>query len=95
MGKLILTVEDTFSILGRGLVIVAHKTESFVDFKIGDSIKVENPDQTLLETKIKGIEFLCRPKFRVETIAFSIESEINEDQVQKNADIWLLENKAD
>lgn len=90
--KKILTVEDTFMIQGRGLVITSKKTDEFVDFKVGDSIKIENPDQTFVETKIKGIELLCRPKFRNELISFTIESEIKKEQVQIGAKIWLLEN---
>jgi hypothetical protein len=48
----ILTVDETFQIQGRGLVIVGRKTSDFVDFKIEDSIEIENPDKTFVETKV-------------------------------------------
>lgn len=90
--KKILTIEDTFMIEGRGPTILAKKTNEFVDFKIGDLIKIENSYQTFIETKVKGIDFFCRPKFRTELISFLIESGITKEQVQIGANIWLVED---
>jgi len=96
----ILTVEDIFSIQGRGLVIVGRKTETFVDFKIGDLIEIENPDETVIRTKVKGLEFISRINLnensaqsndRLNLIGFLIEDGIEKSLISKEAIIWLLD----
>ncbi|HEX8637948.1 MAG TPA: hypothetical protein VF692_07800 [Pyrinomonadaceae bacterium] len=95
----ILTVDDTFLIQGRGLVILGRKVDGFVDFNTGDSIEIENPDGTIVNTKVKGIEFVCRRNFdetsndfdeKLKLISFLVENEVKKSHIAKNAFVWLL-----
>jgi hypothetical protein len=90
----ILIVEDSFLIRRRGVVIVAHRTPDFIDFKVGDSIEIENPDKTTVVSKVAGIEFLSGKPFEDKKISFLAEDLTRKDQAQKNAGIRLLENRS-
>lgn len=94
MSRKILTVEDTFLIQGRGLIIVARPTDEFTDFKLGDSIQIENPDKTFIVSKIKAIDILCVRPFDDKRFSFVVGSEIKKEQIHKNASISLLENES-
>jgi hypothetical protein len=95
----ILTVDETFLIQGRGLVIVGRKTNEFVNFKTGDTIELETAGESFLKTKIVGLEFVCRRNFDENSkdfydklIGFMVEKEIKQTRISKGANIWLLDN---
>ncbi|MDQ3798871.1 MAG: hypothetical protein M3384_05435 [Acidobacteriota bacterium] len=94
MNGKILIVEDSFLIRRRGVVIVARRTPDFIDFKVGDSIEIENPDKTIVVSKVSGMEFLSGKSFEDKKISFLAEDLTRKDQVQKNAGIRLLENRS-
>lgn len=48
-------VKDRFLITGRGLILVPGLINKITT--IGDCIKIVTPDQTIIETTIRGISF--------------------------------------
>lgn len=58
----ILTVEDTFLISGRGLVITGWE-EDYPQVKGGDLIEILRPDKTKITSTIIGIEMIKRNCF--------------------------------
>jgi hypothetical protein len=58
MARKLFTVEDTFTIRGRGTVLVPGLVpESDERFRIGDSLRLVHPDGSELVVAISGIEF--------------------------------------
>ena len=59
MPRVLLTVEDTFTIEGRGVVLLP-KLEPIDDerFAAGDAIRIRRPDGTDLDTVMQGLEFM-------------------------------------
>ena len=58
--KKILTIEETFLITGRGLVVTGWPVESDARARMGDMVEIVRPDKTRLTTQIAGIEMICR-----------------------------------
>lgn len=59
MPRVVLTVEDSFAIDGRGVVLLPG-LEPIGDevFRAGDPIRIRRPDGTDLDTTMHGVEFL-------------------------------------
>jgi translation elongation factor EF-Tu-like GTPase len=84
-------VESTFSISGRGLVIVPEKPESDFLIRVGTELELRTPDGRSLKTHITGVELLkplpgqgpCR-------LAFPITRDIGKDDVPVGTEIWYL-----
>jgi hypothetical protein len=57
MRRKILTVEETFKITGRGLIIVGEFDFNSVTIKIGNAIIIVRPNGEELNLFIKGLEF--------------------------------------
>ena len=59
MARRLFTVEDTFSIRGRGLVLVPGIVpEGDERFRVGDRITLRRPDGSSIDTQIGGLELL-------------------------------------
>ena len=50
------TVEDVFTIRGRGVVLHGLPIEQYNLFKVGDKVTIRRPDGSLLQSVIRGIE---------------------------------------
>jgi hypothetical protein len=50
------TVEDTFTIRGRGLVIHGIRFDQHHLFKAGDRLSIQRPDGSEVEAVIQGVE---------------------------------------
>jgi translation elongation factor EF-Tu-like GTPase len=58
--KKIITIEETFLIPGRGLVVTGREDEDNAEAQMGDTVEILRPDKTKLKTQIIGIEMICR-----------------------------------
>jgi hypothetical protein len=59
MARRLLTVEDTFAIRGRGLVLVPGIIpEGDERFRVGDRITLRRPGGSSVDTQIGGLELL-------------------------------------
>jgi hypothetical protein len=60
MTRRLLTVESTFEITGRGLVLVPGIVpEGDEHFRVGDPIQLKTPHGIIVETTIGGLGLLC------------------------------------
>jgi translation elongation factor EF-Tu-like GTPase len=86
------TVEDTFSISGRGCVVVPAVPRSSLDFRLRaqDPIQLRTPDGRVLDTYVAGIEMICGPKV-VDPIAFLLPENVTQQDVPKGTEIWLIQ----
>ncbi len=60
MIRKLMTVEDTFKITGRGLILVGKFNDEIDKLKIGDPIIVVTPKKEKLGLTIKGVELITR-----------------------------------
>jgi len=84
MALLLMTVEDTFDIRGRGLVLVPGVSHD-VACRVQDWIEVRRPNGTSLSTRIAGIEGIGVPVQRV----LCLPPEIRKTDVPIGSEIWL------
>src|SRR5437867_3855605 len=56
MTEPLFTVESTFTIRGRGLVIEGFKLEQYPLFNVGDVILIHRPDGSQVQALIQGVE---------------------------------------
>ncbi|KIC90276.1 hypothetical protein [Flavihumibacter solisilvae] len=73
-------VEDTFMITDRGLTL----TPGFGDqkVKVGDKIKIVRPDNTIVETIIRGISFGDH--------SILVGKELLKEDVPIDSEVWLI-----
>ena len=57
-----LTVEDTFLIAGRGLIVAGELTDAEHGFKIGARVTIVRPDGSRLGGKVRGTD-VSGPRF--------------------------------
>lgn len=93
---LLSTVEDTFSISGRGCVLVPAVPRSSLDFRLRakDPIQLRTPDGRILDTYVAGIEMLCGPAVK-DQMAFLLPKNVTEQDVPKGTEIWLPQGSSD
>jgi hypothetical protein len=100
MARQLFTVTDTFSVPGRGIVLIPGISPVGNErFRVGDALLLKRPDGTELITDIGGLEFLTPnpnheltvmltqlPKNDVPagTGVWSVDREHTEDQTQPN-----------
>ena len=82
-------VESTFSISGRGLVIVPEKPESDFLIRVGTELELRTPDGRSLNTHITGVEFL-KPRTGPCGMALLITRDIGKDDVPAGTEIWYF-----
>lgn len=73
-------VQDRFMITGRGLILVPGLGDKKAS--INDTIKIVRPDNSIIETKIKGISFSLNRDILVE-------SNLTKDDVPIGSEVWL------
>ena len=59
----VITVEDTFLITGRGLVIAGQKENDLVEIKVGGAVEILRTDGTAISSQIIGIDMINRRGF--------------------------------
>jgi hypothetical protein len=84
-------VEHTFSITGRGVVVVPALPRPDLDFRlrVKSLIQLRSPDGRIQDTYIAGVELLCGPKVKGR-LAFLLPQEIEKQSVPKGTEIWLV-----
>ena len=73
-------VQDKFLITGRGLILVPGLGDKKAT--VGDPIKIVTPDQTVIETTIRGIGF---NEFR----DILVGKDLTKDDVPIGSEVWL------
>jgi len=73
-------VQDKFLITGRGLILVPGLGDKKAT--VGDPIKIIKPDQTVIETTIRGIGF---NEFR----DILVGKELTKDDIPIGSEVWL------
>ena len=73
-------VQDRFLITGRGLILVPGLGGKKAT--VGDSIKIVKPDQTIIETTIRGIGF---NEFR----DILVGNDLTKNDVPIGSEVWL------
>lgn len=73
-------VEDHFLVTGRGLVLVPGLRDKKAN--VGDSIKIVRPDQTTIETIIRGIGW---NEFR----DILVGNDLTKNDVPIGSEVWL------
>jgi translation elongation factor EF-Tu-like GTPase len=76
------TVENIFLITYRGLVVTSGPKNRIV--RIGDRIQLILPDKSVIQTKIKGLEFH-------ENWAALLEKGLRKEDVPIGTEVWLLD----
>lgn len=92
MEEKLLEVEDVFMMKRRGLVITGLCENNASNLKVGDKIKIERPDKTVVFTNVLGIEgffFNIKDVDRHRRIAFIV-SDTEKNDVPKNSIIFLI-----
>ncbi len=51
------TVDEVFTIEGRGTVICGFKADQYSQLKVGDELVLQRPDGTSLATNVTGVEY--------------------------------------
>jgi len=82
-GTYLFTVEATFMITGRGLVLYPGFGDN--PARTGSKIKLIRPDQSIIETQIKGVSFSGNHDILVE-------GKIKKEDVPIGTEVWLQEN---
>ena len=89
MARCLFTVEDTFSIKGRGLVpvpgIVPQGEERF---RVGDSIIIRRPDGSHLESTIGGIEMISVTPPRPKNDVVILLKNLSKEDVPIGSEVW-------
>lgn len=73
-------VQDRFLVTGRGLILIPGLGDK--NANTGDPIKIVKPDQTIVETTIRGIGF---NEFR----DILVGSDLTKDDVPIGSEVWL------
>ena len=94
MKRKIITVKDTFLIQGRGLGVTGCKEDDSAKIRIGNTVEILRPNNTIIEAQILGIETICNRKDiskirEVENIGFLLKDLLKND-VPKGSIINLL-----
>jgi translation elongation factor EF-Tu-like GTPase len=90
VARLLITVEDTFIIQGRGLVPVPGLIPVGNErFKVGDPLLLKRPDGHELLTSIGGLE-LSTPNPRHEVGILL--KDMSKEDVPKGTEIWSVDN---
>jgi hypothetical protein len=84
MSRHLFTVEDTFTIKGRGTVLVPGIVpEGEERFRIGDALRLRRPDGSEVEATIDGIDF-----FNVPHGAYPIVIRLPKSDVALGTEVW-------
>jgi hypothetical protein len=76
------TVENTFMVTGRGLILTAGLRNKII--QTGNRIKLILPDKSEIETKIRGIDFW-------ENFSILIGEDLQKKDVPIGTEVWLCD----
>jgi hypothetical protein len=57
MSRCQFTVEEVFTVMGRGIALVGFPPEQYDFFRVGDQVELKRPDGSVLYTTIVGVEY--------------------------------------
>jgi translation elongation factor EF-Tu-like GTPase len=86
-------VENTFSVTGRGLVLVPAECAEDFRIRVGTPIQLRTPEGHTRDTHITGVEFLCGLKedgTKFSRIAILITRDITKQDAPSGTEIWYL-----
>jgi hypothetical protein len=87
-------IEDMFKISGRGLVITPELSDSLdpnLKLYVGEAIQLRAPGGLVVETKIRGIEFLRTiVRHKASKIGLLLPTDADHQLLSKGMEIWLL-----
>jgi len=83
-------VEDTFTVTGRGCVIIPAVPRPDCNFRLRakDPIQLRTPDGRVIDTCIASIELVCGPAVKCRMV-FLLPHGITKTDVPKGTEIWL------
>jgi len=89
MPRCLCTVEDTFSIKGRGLVVVPGIVPVGEErFRVGDHLLLKRPDGTSISTTIGALEILSpNPRGGIAVLL----NEFSKEDVPVGTEVWSAE----
>jgi hypothetical protein len=90
MARLLFTVEDIWTIRGRGIVISPGLVPQGDErFRLGDRLELHRPDGSVIVTKIEGWDLFHRgPNGEIEVL---LEKSITKDQVPIGTEVWSVD----
>jgi hypothetical protein len=89
MRRKILTVEDTFKIKGRGLILAGgFDFNSSIGLRLGDEIIVVQSDGAELKLLVKEIPFICRTGSPPKHFSFSV-GEVEKELVPIGSEVFI------
>lgn len=57
MPEPLFTVDDTFTIRGRGIVLLGITADQYnTSIRMGDAVSIQRPDGTIVPAKVSGLE---------------------------------------
>lgn len=91
--KLILEIEDTFMIRGRGLVVVGAVIKDSPTYRSGDEVVVVKPDGLEHKTRINGVEMFhthtCTPQHVPQNVGILLKT-LTKEEVQKGDKLYKV-----
>lgn len=91
MARKLLTVEDSFEIRHRGLILVPGIVpEGDERFKIGEPIILKKPDGSSIETKIGGLEIFTTPPRHLDDFGIMIMGMAKGD-IPIGTEVWSVD----
>ena len=85
------TVEDTFLIPGRGLIVTGELENAEHNFRARTSVKIVRPDGTEIFTVIRGIDISCGSEVNQTKIGVLLEA-ITKSDVPIGSKITIVEH---
>lgn len=86
------TVQQVFTIYGRGIALVGFVAEYYKSFHFGDRIEVKRPDGSVVCAEIKGVEYPPSVKplgKRPENTRYGVIVDLPIEEVPMGSEVWL------
>lgn len=89
--KKLLTVEDSFLIKERGLILAGYLDDTEIIYKTGDKIKIVCPDGKEIYSEIAGIPIINRNCFsdKDSNAGILVRGVFDKDKVSKDSIVYL------
>jgi hypothetical protein len=91
MARQLFTVTGTFSVPGRGIVLIPGISPVGNErFRVGDALLLKRPDGTEIITGIEGLEFLApNPNHEVTVML----KQLGKNEVPAGTDVWSVDRE--
>lgn len=87
MPRVLLTIEETFTVEGRGVVLLPRLEPIDEErFAAGDPVRIRRPDGTDLNTVMQGVEFLTTTDDSF--LVILLPKHIEQSDVPVGSDVW-------